>query len=214
MYTCRSSVFSTKNGSNKIPVVSVALEIWIALNGWRSWTASSHGFCAAWQRLSFPCMNLPEPLIPTAPLAHIGEAKKALIPGPEGSAPTECDISQDQTQTWLFTKTSMPLRLPVCRKRCSGAGGHVPRDRRAETICTLAELGWQYLTHSQPFSPHLRASSCPRRFSQTPFLPGLFNRVHFCHRLDPIHTETTRKRRSSVPSQLKVCSANEAWLPS
>lgn len=50
---------------------------------------------------------------------------------------------------------------------------------RSEIILTVRVFGCQYLTHSQPFSSHLRTSSFQTRFSQTPFLPGLLNNSFF-----------------------------------
>lgn len=45
---------------------------------------------------------------------------------------------------WLFTRTSMPLRVSVCGARCSVVGGHVPGDRREawNHLDLRGELGW------------------------------------------------------------------------
>lgn len=74
------------------------------------------------------------------------------------------------------------------------------------------------MTVSDPFSALFSPSEgfqLPSLVLRHHFSQDFFSTVFFsCHHLDPVHVETTRKSRSSVPSQLKVCSANEAWLPS
>lgn len=106
----------------------------------------------ALQRLSFTCTKLSEPLIPAALLVHTGEAKKALIPDPEKCpAPTECDISQDHTQTmnshqnlYAFEGVSAQNKMQCCGRTCPwGLKGGVKPPR---------PQGSTWLTVSDPFS--------------------------------------------------------------
>lgn len=179
-----SVLLPVKNGSDKIPAVSIALEIWTALNGGKQTVLLLYFLQLSPKIIQRGLMELDrllawflfciagllsEPLIPAALLACAGEAKKAWIPDPgECPALTECDIFQvSQPNTEFSPKL---LCLSGCQWTWwSTLGEQVPGNRKEvwNHLDLGGELGWQSLTHSQPFSPHLRASSFPAWFSDT-----------------------------------------------
>lgn len=224
-----SVLLPVKNGSDKIPAVSIALEIWIALNGGKQTVLLPCFLQIASKIIQRGLMELGHLLAqflfcisgapiraPHHPCSTSGEpwrGKKSLGPRSRGVNWTSWTwhLPCFTAKQWIFTKL---LCLSGCQWTwCSAVGEQVPGDRRE--VGNHLDLGgdslWPILS---PFLP-IWGLPASQPGSQTPLLPGLlFYIAHSCHPLDPVHIETTRKSRSSVPSQLKVCSANEAWLPS
>lgn len=140
-----SVLLPMKNGSDKIPVVSIALEIWIALSGgkqtvllpwflqispkkyktnWWSWIASLHGFYAC---LAEALLHLYEAVRASHPCSTAGthqRGKKRLWSlTQKHPALAECDMSQDQTQMttfhqnlYAFEGVSVQNKMQCCRR--------------------------------------------------------------------------------------------------
>lgn len=103
----------------------------------------------------------------------------------------------------IFTK---PLCLSGCQWTwCSAVGQQVSGETREvwNHLDLGGELGWQSLTHSQPFSPHLRASSFPAWFSDTISPRTSFPHCSFLSSLGPCPRWNHKKEQELSPITAK-----------
>lgn len=210
-----SVLLPVKNGSDKIPAVSIAPEIWIALNGGKQ-TALLLCFLQVspkiiqrelmeldrlLARFLFCIAELSEPLIPAALLACTREVKKSLD---LWSSRVSCicwmwHLPGFTAKQWICTPTSLPFRVSVNTMQCSGR--EVPGDRRKvwNHRGLGDQLGWQPLTHSQPSPPHLKASSFPAWFSDTISPRTSFPQCLFLPSLGPVPRWNHKKEQELSP---------------
>lgn len=216
-----SVLLPVKNGSDKIPAVSIALEIWIALNGGKqtvlllyflqsSPKITQRGLMELDRLLArfLFCIAglLSEPLIPAAFLACTGEAKKAWIPDP-GECPAlslNVTSSRFHSQTLNFHPNFSAFQGVSEHDEVHWENKSLGTEGRCETTLilevNLVDSLWPILS---PFLP-IWGLPASQPGSQTPFLPGLlFHSVLFLSSLGPRPRWNHKKEQELSPITAK-----------